>query len=1708
MPPLTNEQQGLLENIRKSYPQLYNYPDEEILTVYNRKQGEVGGITPTGMSSIAQTEYTPPSADREPPQFEPRHVEEYVGVGERFAKRAWEAFVPFGMYEPELEEAEGFAEHLAGALGGGVGFVLGAFPLAALTGGVSIPLKAARGINLVSKITKRARMAEKAGKKGYKSLEETVKFLDAYQKAKPGKLVPQAFSLYNKTDGMGNIIGKSKNYIRAIESIAARGEGYVKWAKAMDIGVRNFATFGAYGQLHMKPGSTLDERWNQLKVDTVTSAAFTGLGTVGTRVLSSNATGDLRKAVLGGEFLAMFGAGAFMSDLGQTDMPWEERLAHGTTLALMHGVTIGMDRVDRREALVDVFVHNGETIAEAKKRAYGRTVDDIDNKAVEFVKSSPTLFVDKRYLRTKKKVKNGKTVERPYIGDYLIHRVKEVIDAKKTKDNPKGEPYIEIEHFKPKRGEGEVTIGEQVVTAKGRTRVERIRGETIEDAQIKFQDKYTPFRKAAPREMPPEVRTRAKLPRGPLKRELKEAEKARAEAGRIKRIRSTEESAVELDYEVVPASPYRAKKTGNPFALKLYKKDSRGYRMHRRGAYDKMGEILDPSIKEGFKTKRQAKAWAEKNWKGEEGSKFIESEYQIRRELYQKREAGSLEYKDYTKAKKQAARELRKSQVTMGPQYGAQSFRLQNIVDTFFPEAGRDFNNLNTYELKALRGLLRTDGKGDFVPEHINIIPPSEIHIGAINRRWMKFAQWANASLPIYTILDAAGPYGKRLATRMMNWSSIQRKNMGLSQSFSKLWNKQFSGKELEIMQKEIDSKFEGARAGEHAKTVERMKNEEITVEMPTEKTKSEKLADGTEVVYADMEKRTMSKYDYAKYLVDSFHDRFAINQALYEVKVADTRGRKAKGKREKLKPYLEVLDTDGKKINLRDVDSEFDLMAILKKEKGKGSTIEINGEDVTIGKVTENHYVKDFFHRKLTDSFWDLINSGKDGEGVTKYLIGKIMKADKRLTEAEAMEQLRMIQELKENNKLDGQTFMRVADIDPYIYYGRDGVIIDTKVHYNKEGLPFKRGDILFDEKTKKEVKVGDVIQTYSTNSLDIINRYAEKTAKSIASYGAYGGREGLAKDLPEKGFYVKTERVRMMKDIERAGGSTADAIQDAIWFNKLAGTVMRDQVNGRNYDYPFLGDKLGPAFEKFLSGSTKLSATIGLSSPLSGIKNLALGQVQLVVLSGRGLLSAYTRLLTKPGEWTKSYNLAKEVGALYSGVYDLFIKPATPLKLLYTKQKGIKGMGKAGIGLSQEMLLKAGMMRPTEMFNRIIASMMGPRIMEVQLDNLMGVKNFSTAGISKQTSRRIMEELMRFTPKQIDDMIAKRKVGNGHPGWTEEQRLWAADRAHTITQGVGEYPYIPYIMGRKGFRPLTLFYRIAYRMTDNIAKNVIKPATREGNIWPMMKYVGLSIGGGKLLYSMYWYAFGEERKNKFKDAPAEYWTQFIRAEGLGVMSNAFDEYGSSISDAYVPVVLRNYLDLTREALHIMHGEKRPEEGIKSLLKKTVSLYGSSQRVYKNLSKSSEKRVTDSKRRQSQFLDVYFKKYDSGMDEGDALTRNSPYYEAIRDVFWLDEPKDKAHNYYSALNYLTHMIQRENAALAKNEMMAYKEAKKRIKNIVSRMRPIPSSWRDRKKGDRTTKYRVYMSKITPEQVKEELELEQLYKQKVNEFRSAVAQYR
>ena len=2380
-------QNEILSSLRNKYPNLSTYSDEDLLSAYN----DIYNLTPSGLPSAAK------AVAEETPPYTPQHT----GAGERFGKRFAEAFTPFAWYEPEMDEAEGFGEHLAGALGGGFGFLAGAFPIAAITGGASIPLRAARGISLVSRIASKARAAEKLGKTarsqaGKRSFEATEKLLAGWMQK--GKFQPEAVSLLTK--GKGGILGKSEAYRKGLESIAKRGTSGVKLAKAMDMGVQNFATFATYGQLHMKPGSQLQERWNQLKADTATAGLFTALGAGGTRVAFSNVTGGAKGAVITGEMFAMGLAGAYMTDLGQTDIPWEERLAHSVTLMLLHGFGLGMDRAERREGVVEWLGLHGFSREQAKEIVYNPTFDGIEGKTISYMKKDPKLFVDKEFLRAAEEIRIGRTPEiAKEMGDVLVYRTGEV---------PKpasGKPYVQYDMFKSQREKGRDDIA-----IEGEPRTKRIYGETIEEAQKNFNKRFMRYKEAHKDEFPDE---RLKKPEGvtaedsrvekEIKSEQQKLRRVNPEPGRPKIIRDYEiediptkgegvynpaarlidklydslepiEDAVikelsappekttlpsyevsvkakdrvppfipsggrrglrntltntiknvidrkigkriwnnlnkeemdllntyiegkvkafRIDKQVGRDTPYSiadflrmkeselgetAKKirpkvdtyitneqkltkdianlektienkqyvvdngekmwftagflrgvpptqwhkytkksllqksiddaatnsrvprpggeyydelartiesvdrpklkqlkqelsemndwekaqageiigaeygtgdftriplyegkgkysgrqaslgkyigkygnldkksqklvdtkgleqtsafdnadvfhtftptgpekleyvairprgevpemkteflpetieknakvelddatkavtsTGLPgvsqeyrekanyrfsmpadlkeasdlpgkalvhpdivdivsklekegmspkdfikelkkkgddgvkvgddvyfyagemdfkpkfdnikiirkgevdpeapppvrdpktkmlveqlkevFALafpaedlpveynkanralwrdkrrtvsepaadvpakmtwkqrlsmwnsigiwrqgrktrkvelegdrikeyseeQLYRRklsaqlghkpdegthfvdplgptfgtrqEAEGYlsairakkyqshvefykkekttpekegikienkqrkqaifdkTMEKGGALEwarekqakyqegkivesasfenleatapyntkvlekitdnfkldvgkskqlnlkykrlsdierervtgekpknwtpfKNGNLLDANFNLGFNTEAEAHAWAIKYWMGEDGGKAIDSAINFRSDVIQSRYKGTPEYKRHV--------DIRRKAIGTMSKYGApyKSERMKNIIDTFFPEALGDFEKLNTRELDRLNEMFRTDD--NYLPSQVDMgAPPDNITPTGNNPSWLKFINWASAIFPSSVIQDATGSGGRYLTNVQITAGRSNRIGRTDGQIFGMSMFKHLTVDEFKALHIERDSKFEGARAGEHLKTIERLKNKKVRADIDTYDIYGETIG---------KEKKDISLFQYGNYIIDRVTDTFAYRQGISYSKTIDP-------KTGKYLPFIEIIGDDGKVI-APDTIVKSDLLDVMRGEIEKGKNVRVYSESPTapvvekkIGSIEYNHYEPNFFPRDITQEFFEFIQTDKGNN----YALDKIIEKsdeirqiedrtyDQRIRRAVAAEYLVNLKGFSRDNKVNakipsGQVFARVADLDPWIYYDSVGARIEpanTKAGlpkvYNQDGLPFKVGDTM-QTIDNRSLKVGKAIQVYSTDSENVMNRYVTRTSRSIASYEAFGGPEGLAENLPERGINIPTAIERMKSDVIDAGLSK----DDARWFEDLSMRIMKDQMYGRDYEYPYLGKKFGPTWWSAVGSATRTSATVGLSMPLSGIKNLGLGQTQLGVLSGRELLRTYYHLLTNPEYRKTAFSMADAVGVRGMNTYDLFIKPAKPLKALFTKPTGLKDAGKMGIGLTREALIKAGMMRPTEMFNRVIAVTMAPRILAVHLDNMLGRKYFSNIGISKSHSIRVLEDIMRFEPRDIDKMLTIRKSGG--EGWTEKQLLWATDRAHSSTQGVGEHPYIPYIMGRDGFKPLTLFYRIAYRMTDHIANTVIKPAIYDGNIWPMMKYVGLSMAAGEGMYALYWYAFGEERKNNFKDAPASYWSNFIRAEGLGIFSNAFDEYGNSISDSYTPVVFRNFLDITEEAMNVMQGKKKGDEAINSAMKRTIALYSGAQRVYNNLTKATKKRVQDSKRRQSQFLDAYFPDYTSIIDASDALTRNSPFYESIRNIFWLDTPKEKAHEYYVALNYLTHVIQRQNVALAKNEPQARKMAKSRIKGIISRMRPIPSTWRDRKKGDKTTKYKLYVSKLKPEQIREELELEKLYRNKKREFWSAVAQYR
>ena len=110
---------------------------------------------------------------------------------------------------------------------------------------------------------------------------------------------------------------------------------------------------------------------------------------------------------------------------------------------------------------------------------------------------------------------------------------------------------------------------------------------------------------------------------------------------------------------------------------------------------------------------------------------------------------------------------------------------------------------------------------------------------------------------------------------------------------------------------------------------------------------------------------------------------------------------------------------------------------------------------------------------------------------------------------------------------------------------------------------------------------------------------------------------------------------------------------------------------------------------------------------------------------------------------------------------------------------------------------------------------------------------------------------------------------------------------------------------MANNKLKPLTLFYRTAYRVTENTYNRAVVPFVRDGNPFPMMRYIGGAAVSGKVLYDYYYgHALGKDLLDKnFKEAPLEYFDLAVRGEGLGLFSNIADEHGG-VLESYTPVL------------------------------------------------------------------------------------------------------------------------------------------------------------------------------------------------------------
>jgi len=1131
--------------------------------------------------------------------------------------------------------------------------------------------------------------------------------------------------------------------------------------------------------------------------------------------------------------------------------------------------------------------------------------------------------------------------------------------------------------------------------------------------------------------------------------------------------------------------------TGEPFKVKLSYKNKNG----TQWVPFKAQHIMDKNLERGFSTREEAETWADANWRGSDGLKYIKEVKGMQHEVVNSM-SGSPEYQDWATGLKDIKKIMQKS--------GRPSVQ-KELIKLYFPDnMTGDINLLNSIEIKELRSRFEVQKRFDLLPEDTDTVIPSSVMsegMGPIARRLLTKT---TGLFPIHTILEWLGPSGTWIARRMIRGSQVYRVMMGATQEVEKNIKKLIGSKNWHNLAIHMDEKYSVLRRG---------KSYQSWLEKNSGKHTVEELPDGTKYTVTNVEQAT-------KLLRDYFDSMFiAQTQGGYLIKDA---------KSGKLKPVLivrynkkRIIDEGGKTIitekgkgdipigkimerkkgsgiieeiksleEERDFSPEDQIMGIIKGEFGdlvsgdKNKAVvytreyipKVKGErlvEYTIDKVTNNSYNENYFPRMITDDFFKVLYSNTSLKDAVLHDIIKsnpdidLKLRTNQISLREAMDlalsEIKNLEGLFKNNKVFGQMWTRVANLPTHMFFTKlaNGSLKRIKVDkvVNEKGDIYKVGDTVAGEKINK------VLQVYDFDFPDIMRKYSERTARSTAAYYSFDGVEGL----------TKGPLIRKLDELykEAGGGEVGD------FWKRYAKRVVKEMVMGQDIS------ERGPVAKMMSSAVgkvTRASASIGLSFPISGFKNILLGQVQLAThFQIRDLLKTYWDLST--GDWAEAKHFATKIGARYTGVYDLYLSTNPILR----------------------MVRAPGLMQPTEMANRIVSSAMAHRTLELHLDNLAGLGDRLLAP-KLSTSRHILMDVFKFSPEEVANMVERR--GSGNRGYGEKELHRAADMAHTITQGVGDYPYVPLWMGKDWARPMTLFYRIAYRMTNNIVNNVMKPATRDGNIFPMMKYVGLSMGAGSTLYSTYYYLFDEERKNQFKDAPAGYWSNLIRAEGLGIISNAFDEYGEGFVDVYTPVVFRNMIDIYREAMNIAEGKKGPWDATVDLGQRTVSLIGGTMRIVENATADTRKRYKDSKRRQRQFTNAYFEDWNPPIDSNDALTKRSPFYRHIRDLFWYEDSEEKAKAYYSALAYMTHQLQRTRTALALNDRLAERKAKGILKSIISKQRPIANSWRSRERGERTSKYSLYLSRLNDEDYKEELDLDKLYRTKKQDYWRAINQYR
>ena len=727
----------------------------------------------------------------------------------------------------------------------------------------------------------------------------------------------------------------------------------------------------------------------------------------------------------------------------------------------------------------------------------------------------------------------------------------------------------------------------------------------------------------------------------------------------------------------------------------------------------------------------------------------------------------------------------------------------------------------------------------------------------------------------------------------------------------------------------------------------------------------------------------------------------------------------------------------------------------------------------------------ENFVSRQITDEATKFFSSTSADS--RDFIIKQIIKRDKRFKGTGEYASLPMSEKERIADKLFsiaqpnnakygvyGQQFARTADLPPYLFLDKKGRVIK-----DVDNFDYVKGDKIND------IEVGEVIKVYDMNYTANMDRYASKVS-NMAAFSKYFGNRGIF-DFKSK----KNVREFSKKFEERLNGilKTVKNENDRKKIQELINSDFKVILGGDNVD---------EAVSKWYSAMTSWTAATGLSSPRSPIKNLLLGNVQLVTTFGlTPVLRTYFNFAFDANAWKKSYGTAQSINALQ--VSEKQIETAIA-------KSGVSG--KIQKGLTKGMSI-------AEQTNRRVSVVTGTAAAEDALKVLRGENPGFFNKMTKTQAQRLLRNTLNL--ENIDDAI---KSGS----FSKQQKKKVMFMSHSTTQGQADPVFMPTWMSKPYIKPLTLFYRIAFRITENVYKNAYVPALR-GDVAPMMRYVAATTAAGTALQSLYYKAFNTEPE-KFRDAGDRFWSAFVDGEGLGILS-VFDQISRDSSQTYSPAIISfgtglygAVSKLTRGTfLADTDGEKQAliRQGTRDLIT-AVPLAND---IVKGIENNSETfyipGITQPKKAFQEVLNMrsQIKNYDNDIRELNqpvglsvAEEKSLMYRQLEANVYSKRPMEDKVKDFYATVGYLQHQREINNPGMV-TKKQAYNWAYERAQRYIDYYsQPVKSRLSASDKNKQISLYDDFVSRLSTEEKANLKEQEKLHKKNSREYKNEVRRYK